>query len=226
MNVLSDAKLVDAALSDVMSAFQTLVDRYKRKIYFVSLGVVGNHHDAEDILQESLLQAYKSLDRLRNPDSFGPWILRMAYNRSVDLRRKRSREVLPDCDDGGVEFFDTIGSDQADGNPERSLNSQEIAGIVKRELKLLPDSQRMAFSLKHISQLSIKEIATVTKSSEATVKTNIYRAVQRIRAAILGAQRSFDKHRENHSENETAGHLNIHSQRSLGRLSKHVEVEK
>ena len=72
----------------------------------------------------------------------------------------------------------------AEGNPERSLESDQIAKLIRRTMEELPDSQRAAFSLKHIGNLSIREIAAATSSSEATVKTNIYRAVQKMRKVL------------------------------------------
>ena len=64
--VPTDEELVSRARGNEMDAFRQLVDRYKRRAYYTALGIVGNHHDAEDVMQESLLQALRSLDRLRN----------------------------------------------------------------------------------------------------------------------------------------------------------------
>lgn len=178
------AELVARARNDEIDAFQLLVERYKRKIYYTALSVAGNHHDAEDILQETLLQAIRSLERLRHPEGFGAWILRIAYNRAIDLRRRRRREASPVIDEEGTEIFDVIENPAAEGNPERSLESDQIAKLIRRTMEELPDSQRAAFSLKHIGNLSIREIAAATSSSEATVKTNIYRAVQKMRKVL------------------------------------------
>ena len=182
--VPTDAELVSRARGNEMGAFRQLVDRYKRRAYYTALGIVGNHHDAEDVMQESLLQALRSLGGLRNPDGFCAWLLRIAYNRSIDLRRRRLREVSPEGREDGVELFDTVESASAENDPERSMRSGEIAGLVQSTMEELPESQRSAFALKHIAQLSIREIAAATGSTESTTKTNIYRAVQRMRKAL------------------------------------------
>jgi RNA polymerase sigma-70 factor (ECF subfamily) len=179
------AELVERARSDEIGAFQLLVERFKRRIYYTALSVVGNHHDAEDLLQETLMQAYKSIGRLRQPEGFGSWVLRIAYNRAIDLRRRRSREVSPEVDEEGTEVFDLIENPGSDGNPERNINSGQISMLVRKTMEELPHSQRTAFALKHIAQLSIRDIAAATNSSEATVKTNIYRAVQKMRKVLL-----------------------------------------
>jgi RNA polymerase sigma-70 factor (ECF subfamily) len=179
------AELVERARNEEIGAFQLLVERFKRKIYYTALGVVGNHSDAEDLLQETLLQAFKSIGRLRHPEGFGSWVLRIAYNRAIDLRRRRSREACPEIDDEGTELFDLMENPGADGNPERNMTSGQISKLVRRTMEDLPESQKTAFALKHIAQLSIREIAAATNSSEATVKTNIYRAVQKMRKVLL-----------------------------------------
>ena len=154
MMVPTDEELVSRARRNEMDAFRQLVDRYKRRAYYTALSIVGNHHDAEDVMQESLLQALRSIDRLRNPHGFRAWLLRIAYNRSIDLRRRRLREVTPDSREDGVGLFDTIESESAENNPERSIRSGEIAGLVMSTMEDLPESQRTAFALKHIAQLS------------------------------------------------------------------------
>ncbi len=179
------AELVERARNDEIEAFQLLTERYKRKIYYTALSVVGNHHDAEDLLQDTLLQALKSIGRLRNPEGFGSWVLRIAFNRSIDLRRRRSKEATPEIDKNGTEVFDLMENPGAEGNPERTLASGQISTLVCRTMDDLPESQRAAFAMKHIAQLSIREIASATNSSEATVKTNIYRAVQKMRKVLL-----------------------------------------
>ncbi|HUX06149.1 MAG TPA: sigma-70 family RNA polymerase sigma factor [Acidobacteriota bacterium] len=179
------AELVDRARNNEIEAFQLLAERYKRKIYYTVLSVVGNHHDAEDLLQDTLLQALRSIDRLRHPEGFGSWVLRIAFNKSIDLRRRRRKEAAPEIDKDGTEVFDLMENPDAKGNPERNLASEQISTLVSRTMDELPESQRTAFAMKHIAQLSIREIAAATKSSEATVKTNIYRAVQKMRKVLL-----------------------------------------
>jgi RNA polymerase sigma-70 factor (ECF subfamily) len=180
----TDGELVIRAREQHMSAFQQLAERYKKKIYYTAYGVVKNRSDAEDIVQETLLQALRSLHLLRQPDGFGPWVLRIAYNRAVDIFRRRKREVLPEQDDDGADMFSLLESEAPAQDPQRMMESREITTIVRATLARLPESQRTAFTLKHVANLSIREIAEATSSSESTVKTNIYRAVQKLRADL------------------------------------------
>ena len=191
--VPGDAELVKRARNNHMSSYQQLVERYKKKIYFTSLSILGNHHDAEDVLQETLLQALRSLDRLRYPEGFGAWIVRIAYNRSIDTLRKRKRELDPKKDENGLDLFDLMESDTPAGNPDRVIESSEISHVITSTLSKLPGSQKNAFTLKHIAQLSIKEIAVAMNSTESTVKTNIYRAVQKLRCELAPFVKSKDE---------------------------------
>ena len=177
-----DAELVKLALENQMSAFQQLVERHKRKVYYTAIGIVGNHHDAEDVMQEAILLALRSLSKLRQPEGFGPWLVRIAYNKSIDVIRKKKRTVSGENnDDENQSYFDTLEATNSESDPDRQVKSKEIKTEIKRILDILPESQRRAFLMKHVSKLSIKEIAEVTKSTESTVKTNIYRAVQKMR---------------------------------------------
>lgn len=181
---ISDAELALKAQQNSMGAFRELMERYKKKIYFTALGVVKTHQDAEDILQETMLQALRSIARLKQPAGFGSWVLRIAYNRSIDLVRKRKREILPGEDEAGNSMFDFIESTDGKSDPHRGMENQQITKAILSVLKDMPESQREAFKLKHVSQLSIKEISEITESSESTVKTNIFRAVQKLRAEL------------------------------------------
>ena len=181
---VSDAELVERARSNQMSAYQQLVERYKKKVYYTALGVLGNHHDAEDVLQDTLLQGLRSLERLRQPEGFGPWILRIARNKSIDRLRRSKREISSESSDDGTSLFDRFENEDPDADPEKQIKSGEIAGIVRQVVERLPESQRNAFMMKHVAQLSIREIAIATNSTEATVKTNIYRAVQKLREEL------------------------------------------
>lgn len=184
--LMTDAELVAKALSDNMSAFQQLIERYKKKIYYTALSTLGNHHDAEDVLQETMLQSLRSLAKLRQPEGFGPWVIRIAFNRSIDLLRKRKRIVNPDVDESGRTLFDYVENESPAGNPDRVVHSSEIGSQIRVVLHELPDSQRSAFMMKHVANLSIREIAIATNSTESTVKTNIYRAVQKLRTELAG----------------------------------------
>lgn len=184
--LMTDAQLVGKALENNMSAFQQLIERYKKKIYYTALSTLGNHHDAEDVLQETMLQAIRSLPKLRQPEGFGPWVIRIAFNRSIDTIRKRKRVVNVDQDESGRTLFDFVENESPAGNPDRVVSSAEIGSQIKGVLTELPDSQKNAFMMKHVAHLSIREIAIATNSTESTVKTNIYRAVQKLRSELSG----------------------------------------
>lgn len=181
---ISDSDLVRRAQKNSMGAFRELIERHKKRIYYTALGVVKTHQDAEDILQETMMQALRSLGKLKQPGGFGSWILRIAFNRSIDLVRKRKREVLTDDDGEGTSPFDFLESTNTESDPHRGIESKQISSRILKVMEELPESQRTAFKLKHLSQLSIKEIAEITESSESTVKTNIFRAVQKLRVEL------------------------------------------
>jgi RNA polymerase sigma-70 factor (ECF subfamily) len=180
----TDAELVHEARLNNMSAFHQLVERYKKKVYYTAYGILGNHHDAEDVMQESMLQALRKLDKLRKPEGFGPWVARISRNKSIDIHRKTGRTFSSYNSEDGTELFDSMADKDAQKNPERRIASQQIQKTIARIIETLPESQRIAFQMKHLAHMTIKEISEATDSSESTVKTNIYRAVQKMRIEL------------------------------------------
>ena len=86
-----DRLLVDQARDGNQDAYRQLVERYQRRAHAIAVGIVGNHHDAEDLVQQAFLKAYKSLGSFRGQSSFYTWLYRIIFNLSIDLSRKAYR---------------------------------------------------------------------------------------------------------------------------------------
>jgi len=82
--------LIQRARIGEMSAFRELVEQYKKKIYYLSLDLTGNHHDAEDLSQEVFIKAYRSLKNFRGDAKFNSWLYRITVNTCISQRRKKS----------------------------------------------------------------------------------------------------------------------------------------
>ncbi len=96
MNDRSDEKLVADSCRGDKDAYGKLVQRYYKQLFLVCLGIVGNVQDAEDLAQESILKGFLEISKLRNNAQFGPWIIRIARNLSINFvrREQRGREIL------------------------------------------------------------------------------------------------------------------------------------
>lgn len=163
-------------------AFRALVERHSRRVFQLAFRMTGNEQDAEDVVQETFLRAYKQLGRFEARANFGTWIYRIAANCSVDSIR--ARQVHREQSHGAS--LDEVAELPAYGlpNPERVAESREIDGRVQAALGSLTPLERAAFTLRHYEGRSIDEISTVLGLRTSAAKHGVFRAVRKLRAAL------------------------------------------
>jgi RNA polymerase sigma-70 factor, ECF subfamily len=165
-------------------AFRLLVERHGRTIFRLAYRITGNEEDAEDVVQETFLKAYRELDRYESRCSFSTWLYRIASNCSLDLIRKRKireqkRERSPDPSRDILQSLPT-----AHPGPERALFSNQISANVDAALGELSSQERAAFVLRHFEGLSIEEIGQALGTGASATKHSIFRAVQKLRRSL------------------------------------------
>ena len=169
-----------------LSAFQGLVDRFKKKVYFLAYDIVGDHHEAEDVSQEVFIKVYRSLGSFRRDAKMSSWIYQIAVNSAIDLLRKR--KAKPSVN---LEEFDFIelqdaprGSATAPVDPEQSAEAALLQGRIEKALNLLTPRERTVFAMRHYNDFMIDEIADVLEVSSGTVKSLLFRALQKLRREL------------------------------------------
>ena len=175
------AELDDATLEGCRAgsaaSLRTFVMRYEHMVFaFLSRSLGAGPH-VEDLAQEVFLRACRALPAFDNAGSarLSTWILTIATRGAIDARRKRRLPMAPlDADLVVV----------ASGTPETERRRHEIAGAVEHAARRLSNEQRDAFVLTEFHGLDTKELATVLGVSEATAKTRLFRARERLRAAL------------------------------------------
>jgi RNA polymerase sigma-70 factor (ECF subfamily) len=182
----SDAVAVARAQAGDPDAFRDLVDRHSRRIYRLALRMTGSVQDAEDVVQEAFLRAYRQLDRFESRANFGTWLHRITVNCSIDLMRARPRrEDAQDAD-----TLETLGpavtthGGDATSEPERLALSAEIQERVVEAMERLSPMERAAFTLRHFEGMSIDEIGQTLNLRTNATKHSIFRAVRKMRAAL------------------------------------------
>ncbi|MGO8789964.1 MAG: RNA polymerase sigma factor [Terriglobia bacterium] len=167
-------------------SFRVLVEQHSRVIFRLAFRMTGNEHDAEDIVQETFLRAYRGLGQFESRASFGTWLHRVAVNCALDhLRRAKRREEEPYSEDPGREeggFISSVPS--ADPTPERLLFSVELKKKVEEAMAKLSDRERAAFIMRHFDGCSIEEIGKTLGLRGTAAKNTIFRAVQKLREAL------------------------------------------
>ena len=183
---MTDAAVVAQVLAGDREAFRLLVDRHTRSIYGVAYRMTGNQQDAEEILQETFLRAYKSLHRFELRSSFSTWLYRIAVNRSLDfLKARKMTDAYQIADNPATEEDERqIQVPATDPGPERLLLSAEARQKIDRAIGLLSPAERVAFTMRHMEGKSIEEISKALNVRASAAKNSIFRAVQKIRQEL------------------------------------------
>jgi RNA polymerase sigma-70 factor (ECF subfamily) len=182
----TDATAVALARDGDSEAFRGLVDRHSRAVYRLAHRMTGNPQDAEDVVQETFLKAYRQLGRFESRANFSTWLHRIAVNCSIDLiRGRKNQEAGHDASD--LEALDGAhgGHDQrVDPSPERLMLSSEVQEKVSRAMEGLTAMERAAFVLRHFEGQSIDEISRALGLKANAAKHSIFRAVRKMRLAL------------------------------------------
>ncbi len=185
----TDIATVALARSGDSEAFRTLVERHSRAVYRLAHRMTGNPSDAEDVVQETFLKAYKQLGRFESRANFSTWLHRIAVNCSIDLIRSRPhREAGHDSADleamGGHEGGKDGGEESRQHTPERLMLSTEVQERINTAMSTLSHRERAAFVLRHFEGNSIEDISRSLGLKTNATKHSIFRAVRKMRAAL------------------------------------------
>lgn len=184
----TDSAAAEEARKGNQHAFRVLVERHSQSIFRLAFRMTGNEQDAEDMVQETFLRAYKQLHRFDGRAAFGTWLYRICVNCSLDLMRTRKarREQPPrNTEEDASTWLDRIAA--RDPSPERLTHSGQIAGLIGPALKRLTDIERTAFILRHYEGCDIEEIAQTLGVQANAAKHSVFRAVQKLRRALQPA---------------------------------------
>ena len=195
-----DLAIVERAKRGEEAAFGELVERYKKKIYYLSLDMTGNHHDAEDMSQEVFIRAYRSLDGFRGNAKFSTWLYRIAVNMGLDRRRnKMTAAVMPWENMESVAVFHAADRRSNPFDPEKQAESSLIRQHIDKALLRLNAKERSVFVLRHYHDLKLDEIADVLHVSIGTVKSSLFRALQRLQKELAFYREEFGQERSHAS---------------------------
>jgi RNA polymerase sigma-70 factor (ECF subfamily) len=161
--------------------FRALVEEHSRTVFRLAYRVTGNEQDAEDVVQEAFLKAYKHFGRFDSRASFSTWIHRIATNCSIDLLRRRSRRMGWGGSGGGLEPEDLPSHRPG---PEARARSLEVEATVAQALDALSPNERAAFILRHVEGLSTEEIAAALSLRTNATKQTVFRAVHKLRRLL------------------------------------------
>jgi len=175
--------LVRSAKRGDLAAFEILVERYQRQATAVSYRLLNNREDAMDVVQDSFLKAFDKLESLTQPGRFGPWLMRIVSNLSLNFRRARALRKVDtlDAPDDDLAHGRDNQPDPAMPEPSEQVSGKEVARLLDEAIRRLPDMQRQALVLFAIEKLPQKEIADMLGCSVEAVKWHVFTARKKLK---------------------------------------------
>ena len=170
--------LVDRCRQGDLAAFETLYRTHSGRLYSVARRMLGNPADAEDMLQEIFLAAYRKLDSFRGESALGTWLYRLATNLCLDYLRSRAAK--------SGQLTDALDDEPllADAGSRRLADQTVTKMDLERALAQLPEGCRSAFVLHDVEGLEHKEVADILGIAEGTSKSQVHKARLRLRGML------------------------------------------
>ena len=193
-NAADDLALVERARQGEHAAFQILAERHGRDAYHLARRIVGNHEDAEEVVQEALLKAYRKLDRFRGGSKFYTWLYRIVYNESIDRVRKVGRNKAVDYDDAIGRHDEAAGSSELlpprmDADPELVQRRRELKEQMETALAQLSEPHQAVIVLREVKGLTYEEIAEVVGCPKGTVMSRLHHARKQMQSLLAPYRR-------------------------------------
>ena len=185
----SDIDVIQKVLKGEIALFEILIRRYNAPLYKTGRSYNYGHEDTQDLMQETLVDAYTHLAKFENRASFKTWLLRIMLNNCFRRKQKLSikNEVTREIDDKSIPMFSNDRSDTT-----RSVVNRELSFVIENALQQIPLDYRMVFSLREINGLNVQETSEVLSISETNVKVRLNRAKTMLKKEIEKAYTTED----------------------------------
>ena len=164
-----------------MNTIQEIISEFKDKVFSTSLSMVKDYQDAEDISQEVFMDIYQNLSKFRGDSSLSTWIYKLTINKC--LQHIRSKNTLKRKSET-VSIKEQILEVPSFDHPGVTLENKELANTLMKAIDLLPEQQRVAFTLHKIERMSHEEIGAILDKSKSSVESLIHRAKQNLRTNL------------------------------------------
>ncbi len=177
-NTVEDRELVASAKRGEEKAFETLLKKYRKSVYYMLLKMVKNADDAEDLTQEAFAKAFNSIEKFDSKFAFSTWLFRIATNNCIDfIRKKRVQTVSIDApvegEDGSSMRYDVRDDDL---DPNDAMLKQQRKRYLTMAIERLPEKYRELVELRYFRELSYEEVANELQIPLGTVKAQLFRA--------------------------------------------------
>ncbi len=172
--LLKDEEIVDLILKGETTLYELLIRKFNLRLYRISMSIVNDDMEAEDVMQTAYINAYLQLANFQNKSSFGTWLTRIVINESLLYKKKQAkREQL---------IINSSEKDhQTENNPLKELMNQELKTLLEKAVSDLPEKYRLVFVMREVEELSTQETMDILQLSESNVKVRLNRAKEMLR---------------------------------------------
>jgi RNA polymerase sigma-70 factor (ECF subfamily) len=179
-----DLALIERVLAGDRRAFEPLVRKHERRVFRVTLAVLGNFQDAEEAMQDAFVKAFRHLDQFRRESRFTTWLTRIAVNEALQKRQSHKETVSLDETRGIEETFAPQRHEPWRADPEKMYGRQELRLIIEAAIQALPAIYREAFILRDVEEMTAEEAAETVGITVPALKSRLLRARLTIRETL------------------------------------------
>ena len=155
------------------AAFGEVIEQYSRPLYWQIRRMVNSHEDADDLLQNTFMKAWQSIDNFRGDARLSTWLHKIAINESLSLlERERKRQNIS-LDDQESALIHAIEAD-------RDIDGDELALMLRKAVASLPEKQRLVFNMKYYDDMKYEQMSEILGTSVGALKTSYHLAVKKI----------------------------------------------
>lgn len=175
-----DIDLINSFIKGNQNAFNLIVRKYQKKVYWIIRKMVLDHDDADDITQEVFLKLYRSLDDFRGESKFFTYLYRISINYSLNHINKNKKIISRKVD------FENADLRSTDLKADEEIDSKERTKLLEKAIKSLPEQQRTVFNMRYYDNLSYEEISNILNKSTGGMKANYFHAIKKIEKCLRG----------------------------------------
>jgi RNA polymerase sigma-70 factor (ECF subfamily) len=178
-----EQELIDGCISGDQRCYHEIFNRFKDKVFSIAYSILRSRPEAEDAVQESFIKVFKNIGSVKSATSLTSWILRIAHNTALDIRKgRRQAHSLEEMIESRNPQIRTKTKNK---NPDLDYLAREMENSIVEAIDSLPQPLRQTFILGVIEKLPYKEVSQILNISETSVKMNIYRARRTLKEKLV-----------------------------------------
>jgi RNA polymerase sigma-70 factor (ECF subfamily) len=172
LELIADPKLRE-------EGFTKMVHKYQRQLYWHLRRMLVDHDDTDDVLQNTLINAWRALPKFRKDAQLFTWLYRIATNEALSFIKKFRRERYIAYEEGGQEMSNLI-------DTSYGISGDEISIKLQKAVLMLPAKQRLVFNMKYFDEMKYEDISEVLGTSVGALKASYHLAVKKIEKNVVG----------------------------------------